>query len=116
MLRFPPYFKLLIPVVNQVEIIFVYQVKNLYMTRLTLLTYLLGFGTALLRTTLRVELLHRRQYSDLQARRVPMLFALWHARMLLPIYVHRHAGIVPVAAKSRDGVIIARWLEDTGEL
>src|SRR5439155_13381929 len=61
---FPPYFKLLLPVVNQVEIIFVYQVKNLYMTRLTLLTYLLGFGTALLRTTLRVELLHRRQYSD----------------------------------------------------
>jgi lysophospholipid acyltransferase (LPLAT)-like uncharacterized protein len=114
--RFPPYFKLLIPVVNQVEIIFVYQVKNLYMTRLTLLTYLLGFGTALLRTTLRVELLHRRQYSDLQARRVPILFALWHGRMFLPIDVHRHTGIGTMASKSRDGEIITRWLENNGYL
>src|SRR5436190_23079820 len=112
--RFPPYFKLLIPVVNQVQIIFVYQVKNLYMTRLTLLTYLLGFGTALLRTTLRVELLHRRQYSDLQARRVPILFALWHGRMFLPIDVHRHTGIGTMASKSRDGEIITRWLENNG--
>src|SRR5206468_833607 len=105
-----------IPVVNQVEIIFVYQVKNFYMTRLTLLTYLLGFGTALLRTTLRVELLYRRQYSDLQARRVPILFALWHGRMFLPIDVHRHTGIGTMASKSRDGEIITRWLENNGYL
>src|SRR5207247_9751060 len=99
--RFPPYFKLLIPAVNQVEIIFVYQVKNLYMTRLTHLTYLLGFGTALLRTTLRVELLHRRQYSDLQARRVLILLARWNGRMFIAIAAHPHTCTTTMSSRSR---------------
>ena len=87
------------------------------MTRLMLLTQLLGFSTALLRATLRVELLNSRHYAELQARRVPILYVLWHGRMFLPVIdVLRHQGIVTMASQSRDGNIIARWLENNGYL
>ena len=86
------------------------------MTRWTFLTHLLGISTALLRTTLRVELINSRYYADLKARRVPILFALWHGRMFLPIDAHRNENIVTMASKSRDGNIIARWLESNGYL
>jgi lysophospholipid acyltransferase (LPLAT)-like uncharacterized protein len=84
--------------------------------RLTLLTQVLGMSIALLRTTLRVELLNSERYADLQARRVPILFALWHGRMFLPIDAHRNEGIVTMASKSQDGNIITRWLENNGYL
>ncbi|HWH78042.1 MAG TPA: lysophospholipid acyltransferase family protein [Candidatus Binatus sp.] len=86
------------------------------MNRLTLMTQMLGMSIALLRTTLRVELLNSEYYADLQARRVPVLFALWHGRMFLPIDAHRHEGIATMASKSRDGNIITRWLENNGYL
>ena len=82
----------------------------------TILTPLMGLGIALLRSTLRVEVLHGRHYTDLQARRVPILFALWHGRMYLPIDAHRHQSIVTMASKSLDGDIVARWLENNGYL
>ncbi len=86
------------------------------MTRLTFLTHLLGISTVLLRTTLRVERINSRYYADLKDRRVPILFALWHGRMFLPIDAHRNENIVTMASKSRDGNIIARWLESNGYL
>jgi lysophospholipid acyltransferase (LPLAT)-like uncharacterized protein len=76
----------------------------------------MGWSIALLRATLRVELLNRRHYTDLQARRVPILFALWHGRMFLPIDAHRHQGIVTMASQSLDGNIVTRWLENNGYL
>ena len=82
----------------------------------TILTPLMGLGIALLRSTLRVEVLYGRNYTDLQARRVPILFALWHGRMFLPIDAHRHQSIVTMASKSLDGDIVARWLENNGYL
>jgi len=85
-------------------------------TRLTLMTELLGFSVALLRTTLRIEQLNGRYYRDLKARRVPILFALWHGRMFLPIDAHRNESIVTMASQSKDGNIIARWLESNGYL
>jgi len=85
-------------------------------TRLTFVTELLGLSVALLRTTLRVEQLNGRYYQDLKARRVPILFALWHGRMFLPIDAHRNESIVTMASRSKDGNIIARWLERNGYL
>ena len=85
-------------------------------TRLTLMTELLGLSVALLRTTLRIEQLNGRYYMDLKARRVPILFALWHGRMFLPIDAHRNESIVTMASQSKDGNIIARWLESNGYL
>jgi len=55
------------------------------MTGSTLLTPLIGLSIALLRATLRVELLNSQHFTELQARRVPILFALWHGRMFLAI-------------------------------
>ena len=73
-------------------------------------------GAALLlhRSTLRVRLLHGERFRELSARGVPILFALWHGRMYLSIQVHRKQGIVTMASLSKDGEIIARWLERNG--
>jgi len=67
-----------------------------------------------LRATLRAERLHFERYLDLRARGVPVLFALWHGRMFLPIQAHRNQGIVTMASQSDDGEIIARWLARNG--
>lgn len=63
-----------------------------------------------------MESLNRRYYTELKARRVPILFATWHGRMFLPLNAHRHESIVTMASKSRDGHIITRWLENNGYL
>jgi lysophospholipid acyltransferase (LPLAT)-like uncharacterized protein len=66
------------------------------------------------RSTLRVERIRFDRYLALKARGVPVLFALWHGRMFLSIQAHRHEGIVTMASKSKDGEIIAGWLERNG--
>ena len=66
------------------------------------------------RSTLRVQRLHFDRYLGLKARGVPILFALWHGRMFLSIQAHRHEGIVTMASRSKDGEIIAGWLERNG--
>lgn len=86
------------------------------MTRSNIFTPLLGLAIKLLRATLRVELLNRHHFTDLKARRVPILFALWHGRMFLAIDAHRHQSVVAMASQSLDGNIIARWLENNGYL
>jgi lysophospholipid acyltransferase (LPLAT)-like uncharacterized protein len=84
------------------------------MTGSTVLTHSLAGAIALLRATLRVELLHGEYFADLRSRRVPILLSLWHGRMFLPIDAHRRQGIVTMASKSSDGDIIAGWLENNG--
>ncbi len=84
------------------------------MNRLTLFTQILGFGITLLRASLCVQRLNAHYHTNLQAARVPILFALWHGRMFLPIDAHRHEGIVTMASQSTDGDIIAGWLEKNG--
>jgi lysophospholipid acyltransferase (LPLAT)-like uncharacterized protein len=79
-----------------------------------LLSRLLGAAIAAYRSTLSVRFLHRERYEALRGRGVPILFALWHGRMFLSIQAHRHEGIVTMASKSKDGEIIARWLERNG--
>ena len=73
-----------------------------------------GAVLSLHRATLRVRLLHGERFQDLSARGVPILFALWHGRMFLSIQVHRNQGIATMASQSKDGEIIARWLERNG--
>jgi lysophospholipid acyltransferase (LPLAT)-like uncharacterized protein len=73
-----------------------------------------GALVALHRATLKVERLHFEHYLGLRARGVPILFALWHGRMFLSIQAHRGEGIVTMASQSKDGEIIAGWLEENG--
>jgi lysophospholipid acyltransferase (LPLAT)-like uncharacterized protein len=80
----------------------------------TVLLGSLGAAIALLRATLRVELLHGEYFADLRSRQVPILLSLWHGRMFLPIDAHRMQGIVTMASKSADGDIITGWLQNHG--
>ena len=73
-----------------------------------------GAAVALHRSTVKVERLHFEHYLGLRARGVPILFALWHGRMFLSIQAHRGEGIVTMASQSKDGEIIAGWLEGNG--
>jgi lysophospholipid acyltransferase (LPLAT)-like uncharacterized protein len=79
-----------------------------------LLSRLLGAAIAAYRATLSVRFLHRERYEELKARRVPILFTLWHGRMFLSIQTHRHEHVITMASRSKDGEIIARWLERNG--
>ena len=79
-----------------------------------ILARLLGALIVLHRATIRVERLHFEHYLGLKARGVPILFALWHARMFLSIQAHRGEGIATMASQSKDGEWIARWLEKNG--
>lgn len=79
-----------------------------------LLVRLVGALIVLHRATLKVERLHFDRYLGLRARGVPVLFALWHGRMFLSIQAHRGEGIVTMASRSKDGEIIAGWLERNG--
>lgn len=79
-----------------------------------LLSILAGIGVVLLRGTLRVQVLHGDRYRALKDRGVPILFALWHGRMLLSILQHRRQGIVTMASRSTDGEVIAGWLTRNG--
>ena len=78
------------------------------------LSRLLGGAIVLHRATLKSERLHEERYRELKARRVPILFALWHGRMYLSIQAHRRQGIVTMASQSKDGEWITRWLENNG--
>jgi lysophospholipid acyltransferase (LPLAT)-like uncharacterized protein len=79
-----------------------------------ILSRLLGALIVLQRATIKVERLHLEHYLGLKARRVPILFALWHGRMFLSIQAHRGEGIATMASQSKDGELIARWLEKNG--
>lgn len=82
--------------------------------RSRILSRLAGALLFLHRSTLRVERMHFERYLALKARGVPILFTLWHGRMFLSIQAHRHEGIVTMASRSKDGEIIAGWLERNG--
>lgn len=66
--------------------------------------------------TWRTESVHREHYARLKGSGEPVIFALWHGRMLFPIWRHRNEGIATMASKSGDGEIIARWLARHGYL
>jgi lysophospholipid acyltransferase (LPLAT)-like uncharacterized protein len=75
--------------------------------------------SALLRAldlTWHTEAVHKERHDRLRASGDPIVFAVWHGRMLVPIWRHRGQSIATMASKSRDGEIIARWLAAHGYL
>ncbi len=78
------------------------------------LSRLVGALLFLHRRTLSIRPLHRERLLRLRERGVPILFALWHGRMYLSIQEHRGEGIVTMASRSKDGEVIANWLERNG--
>ncbi len=73
--------------------------------------------SALLRVsdaTWRTERVHPERWRRLRESGDPFVFALWHGRMLVPIWTHRGERVATMASKSKDGETIARWLAGHG--
>ncbi len=44
----------------------------------------------------------------------PVIYAVWHGRLLLPAYLHRGEGVVTLISRSADGEYLARFLRHWG--
>jgi lysophospholipid acyltransferase (LPLAT)-like uncharacterized protein len=62
----------------------------------------------------RVEPVNAEAYEQFHQRGQPVVFALWHGRLLAPTYRHRHKEIVALASRSGDGEYITRVLHHWG--
>lgn len=69
--------------------------------------------TALL-GTVRYRVEGRAHYSRLLEAGQPVIFALWHGRLLPLTYFHRHGRIAALISRSADGDYIARVVEGWG--
>lgn len=68
---------------------------------------------ALLGTT-RVETINPEAFEQHHRAGTPVVFALWHGRLLPPTWHHRGQGIVTLASRSGDGEYITRVLHHWG--
>lgn len=73
-------------------------------------------GTLLdaLMATTRIEAVNDEAYRVHHRAGRPVVFALWHGRLLPPTYLHRQQGIVTLASRSADGEYITRVLHRWG--
>jgi len=75
-----------------------------------LLGFLIFLVVCLWRATLRIRVVGREHWDAVADAGKPVLFALWHQRMLPPILFRAFSGDVTMASKSRDGEVIAGFL------
>jgi lysophospholipid acyltransferase (LPLAT)-like uncharacterized protein len=68
---------------------------------------------ALLLTT-RVRTINAEAFLQHHRAGRPVVFALWHGRLLAPTWHHRRQGIVTLASRSADGEYITRVLDHWG--
>ena len=52
--------------------------------------------------------------APLWAARAPVIYAVWHDRLLLLPYLYGHRGSRVLASRSRDGELVARWIRRFG--
>ncbi|MEX2220937.1 MAG: lysophospholipid acyltransferase family protein [Candidatus Rokuibacteriota bacterium] len=52
--------------------------------------------------------------APLWAARAPVIYAVWHGRILLLPYLYGHRGCQVLASRSRDGELVARWMRRFG--
>ena len=64
----------------------------------------------LLGSTLRLRLEGQKYFEQLSTTGKGIVFALWHGRMLVPIFLHRRQGIVALVSQHLDGEMIAQTL------
>jgi hypothetical protein len=63
---------------------------------------------AALARTWRLEIRGEEYVAGLRAQRVPILFAVWHGRLLAPLWHRRGQGITLLVSEHRDGLRLAR--------
>ena len=52
--------------------------------------------------------------APLWAARAPLIYAMWHGRLLLLPYLYGHRGAHVLTSRSRDGELVARWIRHFG--
>ena len=52
--------------------------------------------------------------APLWAARAPLIYAMWHGRLLLLPYLYGHRGAHVLTSRSRDGELVARWIRRFG--
>lgn len=82
------------------------------------LAFLAGLGRVALRllgASLRLVEIHREAVEPLWAAGSPVIYAVWHGRMLVLPYFYAHVRTVYVlASRSRDGELVTRFLHGFG--
>ena len=64
--------------------------------------------------TVRFTVRHRERYERYAERGEPVIFAVWHGRLLPLTYYHRDRDITAIISQSEDGEYIARVVEGWG--
>ncbi|MFW5950934.1 MAG: lysophospholipid acyltransferase family protein [Gemmatimonadota bacterium] len=67
-----------------------------------------------LMATVRFTARHPERYRRFRDAGEPVIFAVWHGRLLPLTYYHRHQNITAIISQSRDGEYIARLVEGWG--
>jgi lysophospholipid acyltransferase (LPLAT)-like uncharacterized protein len=52
--------------------------------------------------------------APLWAARAPLIYAVWHGRLLLLPYLYGHRGARTLTSRSRDGELVANWIRRFG--
>jgi len=74
-----------------------------------------GWAVALLTRTLRVEVLDAGLVASHWERRAPLIYAVWHGRILiLPAIYGKRRKVHAMASRHRDGELMARFLQCFG--
>jgi lysophospholipid acyltransferase (LPLAT)-like uncharacterized protein len=64
--------------------------------------------------TIRFDIEHGERLAPFLDRGEPVIFSLWHGRLLPLTYYHRRLGVTAIISQSRDGDFIARLVEGWG--
>jgi lysophospholipid acyltransferase (LPLAT)-like uncharacterized protein len=72
-----------------------------------------AIGLRVLARTLRIRR-EEATVAPLWAARAPVIYAVWHDRLLLLPYLYGHRGCQVLASRSRDGELVARWARRFG--
>ena len=64
--------------------------------------------------TVRFEVEHGERLAEFHDRGEPVIFSLWHGRLLPLTYFHRRLDVTAIISRSRDGDFIARLVEGWG--
>lgn len=67
-----------------------------------------------LMATVRFTLVHEERWRELASRGNPVIYTLWHGRLLPLTYYHRDLGLTTLVSRSEDGEYIARVVEGWG--
>jgi lysophospholipid acyltransferase (LPLAT)-like uncharacterized protein len=82
--------------------------------RYTLAQHVGGTLVDALMMTLRIDVVNDRAYREPMEQGRPVIFVLWHGRLLPLGFVHRGQGVIGLASHSADGEYIARLLQHWG--